>query len=689
MKPPTLRSLLPLLAFTCALAAYSSTLAPSVTGEDSGELAAAAATLGVAHPPGYPTWTLLAHAFLQLGSGDVAWRLNLLSALCAALAVGGVCALILRLGARPAVALGGTLLLGAGPAMWSQAVITEVYALNVAFVALFLWLGLRWRDDRDDRLLLPMALLAGLALGNHHTFVLLLPPACWFLLLERGLKATLRRLPVLASGLMAGLAVYLYLPLASMGNPPLDWGDPEGWRNFLDHVARQQYPSEWTRGVSVEWGLAWEALLLREVWQQLPLPGLALPLALLGVPMLIQRLGRGIRWPLLLLVLLTGPALAVMVGYPLDPDYISAFRVFFLPLHLVVAVLIACGAEAALRRLEQGPRQSLVRAISLAAGMTVIALWGATTAERESMAGNHSARVHAENILHSVDRDAIVFAEADHEAFPLLYLQAVEGVRPDVLVCDYVGDFEAQVAGRGYNASAVDRPVTEKAWARFLARADRPVYFTRKRQVAVPGAVFVAVGPLFRWLPDASSTLVLTRSPKLVTRRLQPLPTGSWLAWDRTTRSLHSTADQFTGLELFRRGRREGALQAFRSARSFADESKQSMNNLGSLLAEVGEEPYSLACYRAALALDPSYRQAASNVRQLELGMGEHFRSAWDLAEGLELYPEDSVLRHNLGTWFAGRGRWRQASGEYRHALALRPDYELAKRHLASLPLSD
>ena len=40
--------------------AYYRTLCPSVPGGDSGELIQVAVELGVVHPPGYPTWTMMA-----------------------------------------------------------------------------------------------------------------------------------------------------------------------------------------------------------------------------------------------------------------------------------------------------------------------------------------------------------------------------------------------------------------------------------------------------------------------------------------------------------------------------------------------------------------------------------------------------------------------------------------------------
>ena len=85
--------LAPALAVS-ALAAYVPTLCPSVPGGDSGELLQIAIELGVAHPPGYPTWTMMAHAFSYLPWGGLAWRVNLSSAVCDAAAAGLLCAAV-------------------------------------------------------------------------------------------------------------------------------------------------------------------------------------------------------------------------------------------------------------------------------------------------------------------------------------------------------------------------------------------------------------------------------------------------------------------------------------------------------------------------------------------------------------------------------------------------------------------
>jgi hypothetical protein len=77
---------------------YGVTLPPSITFEDSGEFATAAALLGIPHAPGYPLYTMLAHLFLMVPlawPGGTAWQVNLFSAVAAAVGV-GIFVLVLR-----------------------------------------------------------------------------------------------------------------------------------------------------------------------------------------------------------------------------------------------------------------------------------------------------------------------------------------------------------------------------------------------------------------------------------------------------------------------------------------------------------------------------------------------------------------------------------------------------------------
>jgi tetratricopeptide (TPR) repeat protein len=184
------------LAAGMSFAAYLYTLAPSVTLEDSGEFVAAAYSLGVPHPPGYPIWTILAWLWQKLiPFGNIAWRVNLMSAFFGALAA-GLTALLVSKGGHVmagrvgllqrvnnqreldtiilASAVAAAMMLALTPVLWSQSVITEVYSLNAFFLMATLSLLYRWSfEPRRRGLLYAAALVWGVSLTNHQTLVLL------------------------------------------------------------------------------------------------------------------------------------------------------------------------------------------------------------------------------------------------------------------------------------------------------------------------------------------------------------------------------------------------------------------------------------------------------------------------------------------------------------------------------------
>ena len=177
------------------LAVYVATLAPTVTFWDAGEFLAAAHGLGIPHPPGTPLFVMLAHVWgLLVPIGEYAWRLNLLSAVCGAIAAG--CWFLVAHDAvqraetehdvrtRKALAVGAGVaaasLSAFGYTMWQNAVETEVYSVATLTIALAAWLTLRWRESRTDghgaRLLLMVLFLGGMSIGNH-LLALLVGPA--------------------------------------------------------------------------------------------------------------------------------------------------------------------------------------------------------------------------------------------------------------------------------------------------------------------------------------------------------------------------------------------------------------------------------------------------------------------------------------------------------------------------------
>jgi hypothetical protein len=237
------------LVAAVALTVYLVTLAPGLTfanhGTDGGDLIAAARTLGVPHPSGYPTYIVLAWLFTHIPMGVIAYRVNVFSAVCAAAAVGLFFRTAQRLlaGDEPPLLLptAAALTLAFSSLLWSQAVISEVYALLMLFAALLFWLLVRWRDGGGHGYLWLAAFALGLGLGNHLTLVFVAPAAAVFLWPERRRWLRFRVLLPAVALFIAGLGIYAYLPLAARHRPPVNWGNPQTLKGFLWVVTGQQY----------------------------------------------------------------------------------------------------------------------------------------------------------------------------------------------------------------------------------------------------------------------------------------------------------------------------------------------------------------------------------------------------------------------------------------------------------------
>ena len=225
---------------------YLITVGPTVGGGDSGELITAAYLGGVAHPPGYPLYTLLARIFMWLPVGSIAYRVNLLSASCGSATVVVMALIALRVSKNVPAAIFTAALFAFSPTVWTYATTAEVFALNNFLLALFFFLVLAYErspsQENAKRTAVGIAFLMGLGLSNHFTFALFAGPI-GLVLFWRDRKFLLyRRFPVaLALALGAGLLPYLYLVWDGHSTAAYSWGDTRSFSGFLRHVTRAEY----------------------------------------------------------------------------------------------------------------------------------------------------------------------------------------------------------------------------------------------------------------------------------------------------------------------------------------------------------------------------------------------------------------------------------------------------------------
>ena len=451
-----------------ALALYGSTLAPTLSwgwrriGVDGGELLAAAESLGVPHPSGYPTFMLLLKGFGTLVPlGDFAFRGNLASALLATATVGLLYWLVYRIVRQMAVdvprayaalaAALGALTFASSPLFWSQAVITEVYTLNTLFVGALAvqatYIVFRRSAEGTSIRPVPRGLLAatgvtlGLGLGNHLTLAAVaLPLAAWVWF--RG-DVELRRWLWAVGGLLLGLSVYLYLPLRAASGPSVNWGDSSTVGGFYWMLSGQAY-QEHVFGVPIE--SLWDKFI---TWIELvftQLNPLGLFLALVGM----LALWRAERW----FLYSTAASAIGLMGYSLAYNTFDS-QVLTIPAFFVMSSYAGVGAyqvfvvasqwaaENAQKDFEPRWIGKLVTGWTPIAALAVIAFAAVPAAavvlnyEAQNLRGDREAFEFAESVLNTVPSGAIVISDGEDKVFALWYMVFVE--RPESGVVPIAG----------------------------------------------------------------------------------------------------------------------------------------------------------------------------------------------------------------------------------------------------------
>ncbi|MFH1724115.1 MAG: DUF2723 domain-containing protein [Elusimicrobiota bacterium] len=671
---------------------------------DSGDMAAGALTLGVAHPPGYPFYLLAAHAWLLLlRLGNVAFRLHVFSAAAGAAAavvlavcvrmacpprlsspprgddeVGG--ASVVSKGGAALAALSAGLFLGLSPAYWHLSLVSEMYSLNALVGAVLLWLLLPRAAPQDPpaqdagrgarRRLLLAAMVFGLGIGNHQTLVAALPGLLWMarrdIADERGLAVRgfwIGRLLVLAAFSFLGLLLYAYLPLRSGAEPALDWGEPETLRNFFRMLTRADYG-----GVRLHpdrpaglFGFShWGAGLLtsgRLLVGELSWPGALL--ALWGA--WTGRRSRAVQG-CLLAGLLSGPVFIVWAN--LDPARPETYAI--LEPHLVLPLLFAAalagwGAAELFRRLGSilpaSPKAPLAmrrvrvlgRTLALSSATLLIAggwLWSqaAGVGARLGCRRDFSAWDYGRALLASLPRGALVLDPDDQTAFTLSYLAHAHGLRRDVVPLLY---FRTRW---GYEQLKRRRPELLPAWE---IRSGQELLGTLVARGLETGR------KLYLDLPQKAPSGYAAYPAGLAYRLLPKAPEGE--ERDR----------------LFAHAERMGRLTRIRPSpagtgfftRHTAAYWSSSLNNLGIQAQRLGRPREAISLYKRALRVMPWLPEAWNNWGNTALSLGELEDAEGCYRQSIRQKPAPQVL-YNLGRVFLLGERYDAADRQFRLAIA-------------------
>lgn len=451
------------LAAFIAFIVYFVTRVPGLYYTDSGELAAACSTLGIAHPTGYPLFTIVGHVWLMLPWSSAIDGLNILAGLWTAASVGMVVLIVCELiplfasasskkplnAKKPLKASASTasqvppstssvppsnkslslllladacaLMFGFSATVWAQGTSIEVYSLQLLLTTLALWCVLKSVRESENavRWTALASLCVGLMLANHLSSLFLAPGlvTLWYAGVRKK-RAVRPLLPWLIGPAVLAGALYAYLPLRSAQLPAINWGlVHRNWDAFMYHVRGTQF-SVWlfndSSGAADNIGLALKLLTASVLFVGL------VPVAV-G---LLTTLKRNRLLAVGLLLVLVGNVV-ISAGYNI-PDIDN----YFLPMMLVTVLWFAVGLYTML-----GSRRVRPSVTALLFVLPVIALALGWPAQ------NRSAHVAVDaytrwSLANAEPRAIIMSRQWDYLCSALWYMQTVEHYRTDVVMIE-------------------------------------------------------------------------------------------------------------------------------------------------------------------------------------------------------------------------------------------------------------
>lgn len=460
-----------LVVFGILLALYVHTLMPGTVGGDAGELQYAGPILALTHPTGLPLYIFVGHIWSKVVDiGTVAYRMNLLAAVSAALACAIMVLAVHRLHKQTAIAIVTALTLGVSGTFWDQAVLADKYAFNTLWVVLVVGLALIWAQEHNrphgDRLLYTLSFLYGISLLHHRTMLLLAFGLGFLVLYHERAEVWKNRRRTATCAALVLLPPLLVYPI------------------FLPWIqARDLAPSEWqpqTVGQWIEWlldrGEAKEAFVTTNVWPHVEryletiyhdYTLIVVGVALLGIIILARR-----DW---------GSAFLLGFTFLLEGGLAANWRdndrpfTYYLPSFILMVYAYSYGLNALWHYFSQ--RRSQWKPASMGLAVIVLALQfnyaypiryeKATYGEPLGLwrttlkSGDMGERLASG--LDDLPQQAVMLTEWE-PATILWYYQQVEGVRPDLTIKYPVSNYFDEYEQTGRPLCVSHHVVVDETW---------------------------------------------------------------------------------------------------------------------------------------------------------------------------------------------------------------------------------
>lgn len=594
---------------------YLLTTARHLYWGDSAEFVLISYYLGISHPTGYPLFAILGRLSSLLPCLELPFRVNLFSAICALSSVLVVYHITRFITSDRLVALFTGIIWAFSFELWNQASQAEVYTLHILLVSLILYYALRFFPNPRSEYLFMIVFLLGLSFTNHLTTVLLLPALIYLVFVQRRHLSQPVIVLVCLLLFLLPLFLYLYLPLRSLHNPRLDYGDPQTVSNFLRLVSGREFRYRFyipnPGWLLIQIGHFF-ALLAKQFWY-------FLFLALLGLVVTYKK-KRTIFWVAALMMIFN-------IGYTILYN-IPDKEGYYLPTYLAIAILIGIGCKSLFERTK---RAAIVLIPVLMSVMAVTNFLKVNKSHSRSLEDLSSA------ILEETTPNSILFVDDLEMYHGLAYGHLVKGeVQNLVLIPDFYLKLDWYIAELERTQPSIN-----------LDSGIR--HFVSKSEQTIARLDPVSYG-------EASKALVKTVKHKLIQDNRTALRVWLFFYDDSEWRQ------EWDGFPLMTRGLVYGVSNAKAPApphdvdlplnydylgmkdkndKYVALRFAAATNRLAIINVQSGNNEQAIKLFKEALRYHPGYSQVYKNLGVAYLGLADtlNCRRVW--AKFLQLEPED------------------------------------------------
>lgn len=655
-----------LIPFVGSFLVYLLSTSPTVYLGDSGEFIASAFCLGNPHNSGYPLYALAGKIFSMIPLGNIAFRLNLMSACFGALTVWMTYQIVLRATRSFLCAMSAALLLAFSATFWSQTTCAEVYAFHAFFVALIITFVFWWRETMSFERLLMFAFVVGISFGNHIQTVMLAPAVLSFIIWsDRRALFNVKNFLLLTFFFTLGLSVYLYLPVRTHAGAAIHWGDPDTVGRFLHHVTASEHRHGYM--LSKSWATYGARLVsaLKEIITQFHL---LLVFAAIG-----WAREKDIRYKVFwILIALFDTTYTVFLNtISLE---ITAFQI---PSTIVLAILIGKGMACIMECEFSSPALNRMCRLGLGSAFVCFPLVLLTTnLYQNDQHRNYTAYEYGANVMRSIPSSGTLILGGDNTVFPVAYLRLAENTRPDVAIYDrYDLIFKMPLLDKDNSIHNRKREKQEYAIETKLVKSRKGVYIALLDKNVFSGQDFDLLphGLTYRAVPAHKFESVLKEQNDIWPYYMWESVNNAFYR-DYMNRSVTGYFLFKIGRDLVRGGRQLSGIEMLRRASTVAYDDRGMHIDLAIFFSDT-------SMYEDALSELKISSRYASNIGALYNTWGYYYSRIGSIPEAIEAYeksiaanPEDFNTYNNLGLMALEAGRPSQAREAFKKSLSLNPD---------------